>query len=109
MPEILGSFEQAVLVSVLHLRDDAYGRAILRDVEARLGRTVVAGAIYATLDRLEAKGLLASRVEPGTVERGGRPRRFYVVQAEGVRALERARRTTERIWSGVRWPLKAKP
>jgi DNA-binding PadR family transcriptional regulator len=108
MPEILGSFEQAVLVSILNLRDAAYGRAILRDVESRLSRKVVAGAVYATLDRLEAKGLTSSRLGPGTPERGGRPRRFFALQAKGVVALNRARRTTERIWNGVRWPLRAR-
>jgi len=108
MPEILGSFEQAVLVSILNLRDAAYGRAILRDVESRLNRKVVAGAVYATLDRLEAKGLTSSRLGPGTPERGGRPRRFYALQAKGVVALNQARRTTERIWSGVRWPLRTR-
>jgi len=108
MPEILGSFEQAVLVSILSLRDAAYGRAILRDVESRLNRRVVAGAVYATRERPEAKGLTSSRLGPGTPERGGRPRRFYALKAEGVVALNQARRTTERIWSGVRWPLRAR-
>jgi PadR family transcriptional regulator PadR len=108
MPDILGSFEQAVLVSIVHLQDQAYGRAILREVEARLHREVVAGAVYATLDRLEAKGLTSSRLGSGTPERGGRPRRFYSVQAAGVRALNQAREMTESIWSGMRWPLKGR-
>jgi DNA-binding PadR family transcriptional regulator len=108
MPEILGSFEQAVLVSIVNLGDAAYGRSILREIEARLGRQVVAGAVYATLDRLEAKGLTSSRLGAGTPERRGRPRRFYSLQPDGVRALNQARRATERIWSGVRWPLKGR-
>ena len=105
---MLGTFEQVVLVSILHLKDAAYGRAILREVEKRLERQVVAGAVYATLDRLEAKGLLTSGLGPGTPERAGRARRFFSVQAEGVRALNQARRTTESIWSGFRWPLKGR-
>jgi PadR family transcriptional regulator, regulatory protein PadR len=108
MPETLGLFEQVVLVSIINLRDAAYGRAILREVESRLNRKVVAGAVYATLDRLEAKGLTSSRLGSGTPERGGRPRRFYTLQAKGVAALNQARRTTERIWNGVRWPLRAR-
>lgn len=108
MPEILGTFEQVVLVSVVHLKQGAYGRAILREVEKRLQRPVVAGAVYATLDRLEAKGFLTSGLGPGTPERAGRARRFFTIQADGVRALNEARRTTDSIWSGLRWPLKGR-
>jgi DNA-binding PadR family transcriptional regulator len=108
MSELLGAFEQAVLVAVVRLGDEAYGRAILREVEERLSRRVAAGAVYATLERLEAKGLTASRLGPGTPERGGRARRFYSVQADGMRALNESRAITRQIWSGVRWPLKGR-
>ena len=61
MADVLGAFEQAVLLAVVRLRDEAYGRAILQEVQARLERDVAAGAVHATLERLESKGLLASR------------------------------------------------
>lgn len=108
MPETLGTFEQAVLVSVLRLGEGAYGRAILHEVEDRLQRTVVAGAVYATLDRLESKGFLTSRLAPGTPERAGRARRFFSVQPAGLQALDQTRRTVRSIWSGVRLPLKGR-
>jgi len=106
MADTLGVFEQAVLLSILRLREDAYGRAILREVQGRLDRDVAAGAVHATLERLAKKGLVASRVGPGTPLRGGRARRFYKVQARGVCALNDARATTENLWYGLRWPLK---
>ena len=71
MAELLGTFEQAVLLAVWKLVEEAYGRAILRGVQSGLDREVAAGAIYATLDRLEEKGFVSSRLEEGTPVRGG--------------------------------------
>lgn len=106
MSEVLGTFEQAVLLVIVRLGHDAYGRAILKEVQDRLQREVAAGAIYATLDRLEAKGLAGSRLGPGTPQRGGRARRYYTVRAAGVRALNDSRAAAENIWRGLAWPLK---
>ena len=101
MREGLGIFEQAVLVAIVHLADEAYGRAILKEVEARLQRQVAAGAIYATLDRLEDKKLITSELGPGTPQRGGRPRRFYTMEPSGLRALEESRTTAQNLWRGM--------
>jgi PadR family transcriptional regulator PadR len=108
MAEILGAFEQAVLLAVLRLDQDAYGRAILKEVQARLDRDVAAGAVHATLDRLERKGLLASRLGSGTPVRAGRARRYYRLQPAGVRALNDARAAVETMWHGLRWPLRGR-
>ena len=106
MADILGAFEQAVLLAILRLGEDAYGRAILKEVQARLDRDVAAGAVHATLERLAKKGLVASRLGTGTPIRGGRARRFYKVQAKGVRALNHARAKVDNLWQGLAWPLK---
>lgn len=108
MADILGAFEQAVLLAVLRLGDDAYGRAILKDVETRLEREVAAGAVHTTLDRLERKGFLASSMGSGTPMRDGRARRFYRLKPAGVRALDEARYTLDRVWRGVTLPLKVR-
>jgi len=108
MADVLGVFEQAVLVAVLRLRGEGYGRTILREVQTRLDRGVTASAVYATLDRLEAKGLAASRAGEATPERGGRARRHFTITAAGVRALDDARETSLNIWRGVAWPLKGR-
>jgi PadR family transcriptional regulator PadR len=106
MAELLGTFEQIVLLAVLGLEEEAYGRAVLRAVQAASGddRRVSAGAVYATLDRVEAKGLLSSRIEKGTPARGGRARRFYRLTQTGASALSDARKTLEKMWHGKRWP-----
>jgi DNA-binding PadR family transcriptional regulator len=108
MAEVLGSFEQAVLLAIVRLDAGAYGRAILNEVAARLERDVAAGAVHATLERLERKGLVRSRLGNGTPIRDGRARRFYTVLAEGLRALNTARSAHESIWRGFARPLKAK-
>jgi len=110
MAEHLGAFEQAVLLALVHPRTElgreAYGRAILTEVQHRLDRDVAAGAVYATLDRLEQKGFLSSRLESGGAERGGRPKRHYSIEPKGLRALHAARAATARLWAGVRLPAK---
>ena len=105
MAEILGTFEQAVLLATLRLGKHAYGRAILREMSDTLGRTVAAGAVYATLDRLEAKSYVASRLGDGTPERGGRARRYFRVTASGIHALNEAKAMLETMWQTVSWPV----
>src|SRR5579859_4476082 len=106
MADVLGTFEQAVLLAILRLADKAYGRAILQEIETRLEREVAAGAVHATLERLENKGLVSSRPGSGTPIRAGRPRRYYRLEPAGVNALNDARATVEGLWRGLRWPLK---
>jgi DNA-binding PadR family transcriptional regulator len=108
MADILGGFEQAVLLAVLRLGDEAYGRAILKEVQTRLARDVAAGATHATLERLEQKGLLSSRLGGGTPVRAGRARRYYRLQPAGIRALNDARAAADTIWHGFTWPLKGR-
>jgi len=106
MAEVLGTFEQAVLLAIVRLRDAAYGRAILQEVEKRLTREVAAGAVHATLERLENKGLVRSQLGSGTAIRAGRPRRYYQLEPSGLSALNDAREVMEELWRGLTWPLK---
>ena len=108
MAEVLGSFEQAVLLAIVRLEDEAYGRAIVNEVGARLERDVAAGAVQATLDRLERKGLVRSRLGSGTPIRDGRARRFYAVLVDGLRSLNDARAAHDNIWRGFPHPLKTR-
>jgi DNA-binding PadR family transcriptional regulator len=105
MADALGAFEQAVLIAVIRLGDEAYGRGILKDVQERLERDIAPGAVHATLDRLEKKRMLASKLGSGTPVRAGRPRRYYRLTVAGVRALNDAREAVENIWRGLKWPL----
>jgi DNA-binding PadR family transcriptional regulator len=105
MADVLGSFEQAVLLAVLWLGEGAFGSAVFREVETRLDRDVAAGAVHATLVRLERKGMLVSRAPRAPQIRAGRPRRYYAITAPGRVALNGARAATEQLWRGLVWPL----
>ena len=105
MADVLGAFEQAVLLAIVRLGDGAYGRAILKEAQARLDREVAAGAVHATLDRLEHKCLIVSRLGSGTPVRAGRARRYYRPLPAGIRALNDARAAVNKVWRGLKWPL----
>ena len=106
MADVLGAFEQAVLLAIVRLGEDAYGRAILKDVQEHLLRPVAPGAVHATLTRLEARGLVSSRLGSGTPIRGGRARRFYRLLPKGLHSLNDARAAVNYLWQGIKWPLK---
>jgi PadR family transcriptional regulator PadR len=101
MAGILGEFEVVVLMAVLHLGDQAYPPAVRATIEARTGRSAARGAVYVTLDRLEAKRLLTSRLVDAAAGTGGRPRRHYQTSARGVQALRRAVAGIERMRKGL--------
>jgi DNA-binding PadR family transcriptional regulator len=83
----LGEFEHLVLLALLRLDDNAYGITVRKEIEARTGREISIGAVYATLDRLEAKGYVGSSYGGATEERGGRSKRFFRITAEGLSAV----------------------
>jgi PadR family transcriptional regulator, regulatory protein PadR len=97
----LGEFEQAVLLAILRLGSSAYGVPIRHDISERLGRAVSVGAIYSALERLEGKGFVSSWTGGATDERGGRAKRFYRLEAPGLRALEAARVAIRNLWAGL--------
>ena len=93
----LGAFEEQVMLAVLHSREEAYGMHVRREIERRTEREVAIGAVYATLDRLEAKGLIAS----ARPRAGAASRRIFEVTAPGARALIETREMRERLWRGI--------
>jgi PadR family transcriptional regulator PadR len=93
----LGVFEEQVMLAVLHARDVAYGMNVRREIETRTDREVAIGAVYATLDRLEQKGLIASTRVAGD----GGSRRVFSVTAAGTRALYETRALRDRLWQGL--------
>ncbi len=97
----LGEFEQAVLVTILRLGSNAYGVPIRQDLSERLGRPVSVGAVYTALERLDKKGFVSSWTGGATAERGGRAKRFYRIEAPGVRALDAAKAATRNLWAGL--------
>jgi PadR family transcriptional regulator, regulatory protein PadR len=89
----INEIEQGILLAVLRLRDDAYGLRIREDIERRTGRAISLSNVYATLTRLEGKGLVRSRLGDPSPCRGGRRKRLYTVQPSGKAALNANYRT----------------
>ena len=98
---IPGEFEQVVLLAILRLGPGAYGVAIRAEIAKCTGRNVAPGALYTTLDRLEDKGCLASRMGDPTPERGGRSKRYYRVTASGVKAVTEAQQAFRNLLEGL--------
>jgi len=94
----LGVLEEQILVAVLRTRDEAYGMQVRREIERVTERDIAIGAVYATLDRLEAKGLVSSR--RATIDEGP-SRRIFALSTEGARALADTRAMRERLWKGI--------
>jgi DNA-binding PadR family transcriptional regulator len=97
----LGELEQRVLWAVLRLDGEGYGTTILEALTKRSDRRVTPGAMYATLDRLEEKGMIQSRLADPEAGRGGRRKRYMTVTAEGRGALQRTREEWMRVWDGL--------
>jgi PadR family transcriptional regulator PadR len=103
--ELLGSLEHIILLALVRLEDNAYGMTVRREIEARTGRNISIGAVYATLERLEAKGYISSFSGEPTAERGGRAKRLFRVEADGERAMRVSQEAIEKMMLGLkgRW------
>ena len=99
--DYLGEFEHIVLLALLRLEDTAYGVTVRREIQLRIEREVSIGAVYATLDRLEAKGYVKSFLGDPTPERGGRSKRFFRVTPKGLAAVNRTQHALQTMTEGV--------
>ena len=97
----LGDFELMVLLALMRLGDDAYGVPISREIEQQCGREVALGSVYAALERLEDKGLVASDLGVPTPKRGGRAKRYFHVTRKGMREVRQTRRGLINLWRGL--------
>jgi PadR family transcriptional regulator PadR len=100
---MLGEFEYLLLTAAARLGEGAYGAAIRQEIEAVTARRCSIGALYTTLDRLEAKGLLETWMGDATPQRGGRAKRLVRVTAKGVRAASTFYDAVTRVSRGVSW------
>jgi DNA-binding PadR family transcriptional regulator len=99
--EFLGGFELLVLLALIRLGEEAYGVPISEAIEESSGKEVAIGSVYITLERLEGKGLVSSRLGEPTAERGGRAKTYFKVTAKGLREVRNAQRTLVNLWTGV--------
>lgn len=100
--EFIGSLEHIVLLALVRLGENAYGMTVRREIEARTGRDISIGAVYATLERLEAKRYVRSQLGEPTAERGGRAKRLFRIEAGGEAALRASQEAIRKMATGLR-------
>jgi DNA-binding PadR family transcriptional regulator len=100
--EFLGSLEHIVLLALVRLGSNAYGMTVRREIEQRTGRNISIGAVYTTLERLEAKGYVSSSMGEPTAERGGRAKRLFQIEGDGRAALETSQEAIRKMTRGLR-------
>jgi DNA-binding PadR family transcriptional regulator len=100
--ELLGSLEWLVLLALVRLKANAYGMTMRREIEERTGRSISIGAVYATLERLQSKGYVRSFLGEPTAERGGRAKRMYAIEDEGLQALRTTQGAMQKMTAGLK-------
>ena len=100
---MIGEFEYLILAAARRLLDDAYGAAIANEIEAATGRHCSLGALYTTLDRLESKGFVKSRLGDPTPQRGGRSKRMIAITGAGRKAAAEFHTAIVTATKGIVW------
>jgi PadR family transcriptional regulator, regulatory protein PadR len=95
----LGEFEEVILLLVGILGEEAYSFKVAEEFESQTERAVSIGAVHSTLNRLEGKGFLTSKMGKATAERGGRRKRIYTITAYGKRILAASRDFRVSLWT----------
>ena len=97
----LGEFEELVLLTVIVLKEDAYGVEIKRELEERLNETLSVGSIQSALKRMEEKGFLKSEFGEATAVRGGKRKRIYTATPLAVQTLEEIKEVRTQLWASI--------
>ena len=106
MPEIVGEFEQLVMLALLRQDGEGYGMSLAAEITERTGREVSIGAVYKALDRLAAKGWVFSRIGEPTPERGGRRKKYFRLSSAGQHALKASLHSLRNMTEGLESALK---
>ena len=97
----LGEFEEIVLLVTASLEDEAYGVTVTQEIEQQTGRSVGFNTVHTTLQRLEEKGFISSKMGGATTERGGRRKRYFTITPLGSRAIRDVKEIREKLWEAV--------
>src|SRR6478736_22938 len=97
----IGELEELVLLTVGILHPDAYGVAVMDELDKQAGRSINISAVHAVLTRLEEKGMLKSKMSEPTEERGGRSKRVFLLTAAGKRALEEVNEMRNQLFNQI--------
>jgi PadR family transcriptional regulator PadR len=101
LPRDSREFELIILLAIIRLGDEIYGVPLARELSAIRGTDVAVGSVYAALDRLELKGLIASTLGDPSPERGGRAKRYFRVTEQGLKSARETRKVLSRLWKSL--------
>ncbi|MEM6797075.1 MAG: helix-turn-helix transcriptional regulator [Acidobacteriota bacterium] len=97
-----GDLELLVMLAILRLgEEDAYAVSIVDALREHAGREVKRATVYVTLQRLENKGLISSRLGEPLPQRGGKARRLVRLEAAGLETVRSTRQTYRAMWKGL--------
>ena len=99
--QLLGEVEQLVLLAIVRIGEGAYAVPIRDELIRNGGVSLSRGTIYVTLDRLERKGYVSSTFADPTPEPGGKARRCFRIERDGLMALRAAQRMHDRLRAGT--------
>ncbi|NQZ75253.1 MAG: PadR family transcriptional regulator [Ekhidna sp.] len=97
----IGELEELILLLIVMLKEDAYGLAIRKALKEQAERNVTIGAVHGTVNRLESKGFIESKMGGATEERGGRRKRIFSITASGKNVLEKSRDVKVNLWQQI--------
>ena len=99
--KLLSRSEEIVLITILKLRDNAYGVSIRKKLYKETGTKWSFGSIYTALNTLTRKRYVKKSKGEPTAERGGRHKCLYTVTFEGKKALKKIKKVQESLWSDL--------
>jgi DNA-binding PadR family transcriptional regulator len=102
----LGDLEHQALIATLRLKGEAYSVSVVQEIGSRTGREVAQSAVFIAMRRLEEKGLLESRVDDQTEEKG-RVRRYFDLTPAGMERLREMRTALLSLWDGFQTELES--
>ena len=92
--------EETLLLTILWLKDNAYGVSIKQHIQKTTGKILPYGTLYFILEQLTKKGYVKRFTGESKPERGGRSRIYYTLTSEGSRTLKHAYKMQQKIWNG---------
>ncbi len=98
---IITRLEEAILISIWRLKDNAHRVAINKQVSKSSQKKYSLGALYFALDQLFRKGFVKKTLGRVYHEKGGRSRTYYTLTAEGKKALGDVRAYQQSLWLGI--------
>ena len=98
---ILSRSDEILLVTILKLKDNAYGVTIVKEVAKNTGKKLKLGGLWVSLDILAKRGLLEKHMGDPTPKRGGRSKIYYFLTPDGLKALERVNEFNLSLWKGM--------